>query len=55
MVEQAVRDARLLGDVADARGVEAVAREDAHRGVEDPATLLLGARLALALRALLSD
>ena len=55
VVEEAVRDACFLGDVADARGVEAVAREDAHRGVEDPAPLLLGARLALALRALLSD
>ncbi len=44
MVEEAVRDARLLRDVADARGVEAVAREDAHGRVEDlPALLLLRA------------
>ena len=50
MVEQAVRDPGLLGDVADARGVEAVSGEDANRGVEDPATLLLGAGLAFALR-----
>ena len=50
VVEQAVRDPGLLGDVADARGVEAVSGEDANRGVEDPATLLLGPGLALALR-----
>ena len=41
VVEQAVRDARLLGDVADARGVEALAREHAHGGVEDQTPFLL--------------
>ena len=35
VVEEAVRDARVLGDVADARGVVAVLGEDADRGVED--------------------
>jgi crotonobetainyl-CoA:carnitine CoA-transferase CaiB-like acyl-CoA transferase len=32
MVQQPVRDARLLGDVADARSVKALPREDADRG-----------------------
>jgi hypothetical protein len=36
-----VRDARLLGDVADAGGVEPVAREHAHGGVEDQRRFLL--------------
>ena len=39
MVQEPVRDARLLGDVADARGVVAVAGEDAHGRVEDQAPL----------------
>ena len=41
VVEQAVRDARLLGDVADAARVVAAAREDADGGVEDLPPLLL--------------
>ena len=41
VVEEPVRDARLLGDVADAGGVVAVAGEDADGGVEDEAALLL--------------
>jgi len=40
VVEESVRDARLLGDVADSRGVEALAGEDAHRRLEDPPPLL---------------
>jgi len=36
-----VRDAGLLGDVADARGVIAPLREHLDRRVEDHATLLL--------------
>ena len=40
MVEQAVRDAGLLRDVADARGVEAAPSEDPNRGVEQDATLV---------------
>ena len=47
MVEQAVRDARLLGDVADTGRVEALAREHAHGGVEDQAPFLLRSRRAL--------
>ena len=47
MVEQAVRDARLFGDVADARGVEALAREHADRGVEDQTPFLFGTGRAL--------
>ena len=35
VVEQAVRDAGLLGDVADPRAVEAVPREHAHRRAAD--------------------
>ncbi len=41
VVEQAVRDAGLLGDVAHARRVEALVREHAHGGVENDAPLLL--------------
>ena len=41
VIEQPVRDARLLGDVADARGVVALAREDADGRVEDQPALLL--------------
>jgi hypothetical protein len=48
VVEQPVGDARLLGDVADPGGVEPPTREDADGRVEDLATLLLGARLAVA-------
>ena len=40
VVEQAVRDAGVLGDVADARAVVAVLREDANRGVEDALALV---------------
>ena len=55
VVEQAVRDARLLGDVADAGGVVAVAREDAHGGVDDEAALLLAPGLTVAAGALARD
>ena len=48
VVEQAVGDARLLGDVADARGVVALAREDADGRLDDEAALLLAPGLALA-------
>ena len=44
VVEQAVRDARLLGDVADARGVEALVREHPDGGVEDETPFLLRTR-----------
>ena len=48
MVEQAVRDACLLGDVADPGRVEAVAREHAHGRVEDVPALLLRAEGSVA-------
>ena len=35
VVDEAVGDARLVGDVGDAAGVEALAGEDADRRVED--------------------
>ena len=41
VVEQPVRDTRFLGDVADAAGVVALAREDAHGRVEDEPPLVL--------------
>ena len=41
VVEQTVRDARLFGDVTDAAGVVALAREDAHGRVENEPTLVL--------------
>jgi hypothetical protein len=44
VVEEAVRDARLVGDVAHPGRVEALVREDPHRGVEDDAPLLLRSR-----------
>ncbi len=40
VVEETVRDPRLFGDVADARGVVALRREDADGRVEDDAALL---------------
>ena len=40
MVEEPVRDPRLLGDVADAAGVVALRREDADGRVEDEAALV---------------
>ena len=55
MVEQAVGDACLLGDVADAGGVVAVACEHAHGGVEDQAALLLAPGLTVAAGALARD
>ena len=55
VVEQAVRDPRLLGDVADARGVVAVPGEDANGGVDDEAALLLARGLPVAPRALACD
>ncbi len=41
MVEQPVRDAGLLGDVADPGGVIPVPGEDTHGGVEDQPALVL--------------
>jgi hypothetical protein len=40
MVEETVRDAGFLGDVADAGGVEAFPCEDAHRRVEEEPTFV---------------
>ena len=40
VVDEAVGDAGLVGDVGDAAGVEALAGEDAHRRVEDQAPLV---------------
>ena len=48
MVEQAVRDARLLGDVTDPRGVVPLARKDPHCRLDDETALLLAPGLALA-------
>ena len=42
VVEETVRDARVLGDVADPRAVVAVIGEDADRRVEDELPLVLG-------------
>src|SRR4051812_10625890 len=47
VVEEPVRDARLLGDVAHTGGVVAVPREDADGSVDDQATLLLARRLTV--------
>ena len=55
VVEEPVRDAGLLGDVADPGGVVAVAREHADRRGENELPLLLGTGLAIALRALACD
>ncbi len=41
VVEQSMRDTGFLGDVADAGGVEALVREDAHSGVENEPPFLL--------------
>ena len=40
VVDEPVGDARLVGDVRHAAGVEALAREDAHGGVEDQPPLV---------------
>jgi hypothetical protein len=40
VVEQTVRDTRVLGDVADARAVVAALGEDAHGRVEDELALV---------------
>ena len=40
VVDEPVGDAGLVGDVRDAAGVEALAGEHAHRGVEDQAALV---------------
>ena len=40
VVDEAIRHARLVGDVGDAAGVEALAREHPHGGVEDHAPLV---------------
>ena len=42
VVDEPVGDARLVGDVGDAAGVEALAREHPHGGVEDQPSLLGG-------------
>ncbi len=42
MVDEAVGDAGLVGDVGDARAVESLAGEDPDRGVEDRASLVDG-------------
>jgi hypothetical protein len=42
VVEEPVRDSRLLGDVTDPRGVIALAREDADGRVEDEPALVRG-------------
>jgi hypothetical protein len=42
VVEEPVGDPRLLGDVADATGVVALPREDAHGRVEDDPALVRG-------------
>jgi hypothetical protein len=42
VVDEPVGHAGLVGDVAHAALVEALAREDAHRRVEDEAALLGG-------------
>src|SRR3954447_5727636 len=46
VVDEPVGDARLVGDVRHAAGVEALAGEDAHRRVEDLAALVLRGLLA---------
>ena len=55
VVEQAVRDACLLRDIAHAGGVVAVACEDAHGCVEDEAALLFAPGLTVAAGALARD
>jgi alpha-methylacyl-CoA racemase len=55
VVEQAVRDTRLLGDVPDPGGVEPAPREHEHGGVEDPLTRLLRSALPVPGRALARD
>ena len=40
VVDEPVRDARLVGDVRDAAGVEALVGEHPHGGVEDHAPLV---------------
>ena len=55
MVEQAVRDACLLRDIAHAGRVVAVACEDAHGCVEDEAALLFAPGLTVAAGALARD
>ena len=42
VVDEPVGDARLVGDVRHAAGMEALAREHAHRGVEDDPALVDG-------------
>jgi alpha-methylacyl-CoA racemase len=48
VVQQAMRDARFLGDVTDARCVEPLAREDADGCVEDQTPFLFSTGCALA-------
>ena len=48
MVDEAVGDAGLVGDVGHAAGVEALAGEHAHGGVEDQAALVRAARAVAA-------
>ena len=42
VVQEPVGDSGLLGDVPDPASVEALAREDAHSGLQNEAPLLLG-------------
>ena len=55
VVQQSVGDARLLGDVADPRRVEAASSEHTHGGVENPLTRLLCPALPVSGRALARD
>ena len=45
VIDEAVGDARLVGDVGHAAGVEALAREHAHGRVEDDPALVDGGGL----------
>ena len=49
VVDEAVRDARIAGDVGDARAVIAQTREDANRGVENQRPLVGAHALAVLL------
>ncbi len=55
VVEQTVRDTRLLGDVSDARRVIPTPGEDPDRSVEDETALLLARRLPIPSGALICD
>ena len=55
VVDEAVGDPRLVGDVGDAGRVVALAGEDADRGVEDRAALVDGGWAGLAVSGMASD